>query len=491
MKKLILIGVALILAVGIAVTGVILLNTDKNVALRSIRNFAEGLMERDEISPIFKTLRAGSVEASLDSIVDAEGEEILEDTFVSGKVYFSENKIMLSDFDSKIYGTKIAGDVYVSDDVIYINEEHILKGAYGVQLSTLAEELKESIFAPKSNSDFEISEEVFDKIILAIENINNSKDIRKDAEKLLKKVTDDVIDIVFDNAEIESEKTSVRINGNKTEVRQIVIVIDGNAMQNIIGDIYDYLCASEDIINFLNEYEDLIILALNDLYDDGEYDSLEEAYRDMLDEYEDSVDEICDSIDDGFDKISVKIATPRASATLLKLEVEVDKETLFVLECGGKGIKKTDSIKVSLYDELEISYNVIQSDKKSFKAEVCVDDGHYSSYKILLNINKEKGNYTVKVEDNYDGSSYSYADQYNIRGSYSKEGNCISLSIDEIKYNYTSSDASTYEQVYKIGCHITVKTKDKMPEPIKDYKTICDIKESELEKWLEKIDAIF
>lgn len=489
MKKLILIGVALLLVVGMAITGVTLLNTDKNVTLRSIQNFAEGLMEREEISPIIKTLSGGSVEASLDKIVDTEySENLLEDTFISGKIYFSKNAIMLSDFNSKIYGTKIAGDLYVSEDVIYVNEENILKGAYGVQLSTLTEDLKESIFAPDSNSNYAIDEEIFDQIIEALESANNAENIEKDLEKLLKTVIQDVIDIIFENAEVESKTASIRLNGEKTKVRQIVIVIDADAMQSIIHDVYDYLCDSEDIIDFINEYEDLIISALNDAYDDEEYDSLEEAYKDMLDEYEEDIDDVCDSIDENYEDISVKIATPLASAKLLKLEVEAGKETVLVLDCGKQGIKKTDSISISFYEELEISYDVVRSDKKSFEAKACVE--YYSGqYDILLNINKEKGNYTVKYEDSYNnGDSF---ERYNIKGSYLENGDCISFSIDEIKNTYSWSDGSISEETYKIGCQITVDTKDNMPEPIKDFESLSDIKEGEFEKWLEKIDEIF
>ena len=194
------------------------------------------------------------------------------------------------------------------------------------------------------------------------------------------------------------------------------------------------------------------------------------------------------SIDENYEDISVKIATPLASAKLLKLEVEAGKETVLVLDCGKQGIKKTDSISISFYEELEISYDVVRSDKKSFEAKACVE--YYSGqYDILLNINKEKGNYTVKYEDSYNnGDSF---ERYNIKGSYSENGDCISFSINEIKNTYSWSDGSISEETYKIGCQITVDTKDNMPTPIKDFESLSDIKEGEFEKWLEKIDGIF
>ena len=55
------------------------------------------------------------------------------------------------------------------------------------------------------------------------------------------------------------------------------------------------------------------------------------------------------------------------------LEVEVGKDTIFTLDCGKKGAKKSDSISLTT-PEIEMTYEV---DKNKFvsKAENCVFNG--------------------------------------------------------------------------------------------------------------------
>ena len=46
------------------------------------------------------------------------------------------------------------------------------------------------------------------------------------------------------------------------------------------------------------------------------------------------------------------------------------------------------------------------------------------------------------------------------------------------------------KSVIRLNCEITVDRKDKMPDPISDYKTIADIKEETIEKWIEKFSEL-
>jgi hypothetical protein len=289
---------------------------------------------------------------------------------------------------------------------------------------------------------------------------------------------------------VEAKNTSVRLNGDKTNVRQIIITIDEDAMQDIIVDVYDYFCESDDIVDFINEHEDSLIFMLGDGYDEDEYDSLEEAYEELLEDMEDDIDDMCDSIDEDFEDITVKIATPKFSAKLLKLEIESDDEELFVLDCGKEGIKKTDAIKVSIAEAVTISYEITESNSKTFEAEFSIENA-INELEILIDINKDKGNYTIKYADvDKDGE---YSDKYTIKGDYSKEGDSFKLSIDKITNNYRyiywwDGYEYEYDSVYEVSCDIIIDTNDKMPTPLNTYKSISDIKESKVESWIEKLE---
>lgn len=105
---------------------------------------------------------------------------------------------------------------------------------------------------------------------------------------------------------------------------------------------------------------------LANIYDEEEYNSFSELYEKWLDEFENEIGNICDNISDDFKSLTVNIATPKLNSKLLKLEIEVDNQTVFVLDCGEKGLKKTDTITIEALNA-KISYKVISNDKKLLK----------------------------------------------------------------------------------------------------------------------------
>ena len=89
---------------------------------------------------------------------------------------------------------------------------------------------------------------------------------------------------------------------------------------------------------------------------------------------------------------------------------------------------------------------------------------------------------------------YSWEDTYEITGSISKKKDTISLTVDEI-YNHWETTDNGYttrnEQTTTLDCEVIIDTKDKMPKPIDDFKTISDITEKDIEAWIEKLEYIF
>lgn len=490
MKKwIIAIAAAVVVAVGGSVTVAVVLNTPENVIARTISNFASDVLEREEIDPIVDTLKGGSVSLDLKSTDDESS--YLTGTDISGKLYFSNKALMLSNLNAKIGTVEMAGDAYISADAVYVKESEILDGAYGAKFSELSNELANSIFAYGSGSDYALDEETYDRLISLFDSIKENKNLEKDAKKLLEKVFKDLWKIVVDNAEITSESEDTRISGNKTSVRMIIVYIDANAAENIIVDAYDYLKNSDDIIDFIDKYEDMFLSVLGNYYDENKHDSLSEAYEEFLDDYADAVDSFCDSIDRNFDSITVKMATPKLSAKLLKLEIKVGKETVFTIDCGKDGIKKTDKITVS-FSEAEFVYEVKESSKDKFDSVLTIDIDS-GKLELSVSIDKKRNTYNVSYtsyDEHY--TSYTYISSFTVKGSISTKGDTSTITLDKVvnktQYDYDADYMDTQnEETLTLDCTIIIDTKDKMPAPITNYNTLSEITENDIKSWVENL----
>ena len=255
--KLVAIILSAVLLLGGAAVGLTVYNnTPEFVARNAILGMFQDLIKRDEINPLYNMITQGSLEASVSEFTE-DGEDLLEDTSIAGKLYFSKEAFMLENADVKLFGGDFhaSGDIYLSDELIYIKEDHILGGAYGITPKELSADLRSSIFAPDSGSEYAIpDEEVFD----AITETSDSADLdamKKDAEKLLKKYIKQAWKIICDDAEFDSETTDVRLNGEKKTVRVVTIDVDTDAMASMLRDAYDFLKNDGDVVKFIETYQ--------------------------------------------------------------------------------------------------------------------------------------------------------------------------------------------------------------------------------------------
>ncbi len=478
-RKLCLFLVVFLLAfiVGGIVIGVIL-NSPKMVLSRSVPKFVDDLLAREEIKPVYKMLKKGSLEISLDNIkVDGDYYDYDSDFNAKGKIYFAGDKVMLSGVEVNNWGgiNDFAGDVYLSSDTIYITENKILKGTYGVKVEDFKEDLADSIFAYGSDSDYEMDRYSYNKITDMVDFLDRSEDMSKDTKKLTKDVFKDVMNIVFDRAEVESENDKVRFDGKDKRVRVITVEIDDKAIAHIITDIYEYLCDSDDIVEFFEEYESVLV-ALTGLDAD--------AYEELLEENEDYVEEFCEEIE-GFEDITIEIVTPILSAKLLKVEVEVGKRTVFSFDCGSKGIKRSDKVELE-FDGQEIVYEVKEDSRKKFEANFS-SKNEWIEDSISIEVDRKNGKYVIK--DNRFYEDYYSSSTGTVKGKISEKKGKTTLTVDKIIESYEWEDSFGYgdsgEYIYELDCTIVIDSKDRMPSPKKNFKKIDEITEEDIEKFFD------
>lgn len=521
-KLIVIIAIVLVVAICIvsagalavcgAVVGIVLMNQPKVVAANALEGAYEDLLEREEIAPLQDVLNGGSVQFSISDVraYDNEGFDEAEDFYLSGKLYMSKDELMLENFNYAIDGQSISGEVYVSGDEMYVYESNILGNAYGAKFSDLADELARSIFAPQSGSEYAMDEETYENIMKLLEQSDAYKSMENDAKKLAEDVSDDIWKIVIDNATVDSFNKEVRIGGEKTQSRVITISIDDRQAENIVRDVYDYLCESEDIINFLDEYEGVILVALDGSYDKDRYSSLGEYYEEMMRESEDDVDEMCDELAGEFDEISLTVVTPTMSSTLRKLELRCDSELILSIDCGSKGIKKTDTITIKGY-ETTMVYTVSESSSSRTSASLAISTGYNDeTVKFYIDIDKNSDTYVAGYEsehkgyetvyDQYGYASYdvpcTYYDYYEIRGIYRTSGDTTTFSINSISNvygrDYQDDHRTTdYREEYRVelNSEFIIDTKDKMPSARRGYMGIDDITEYDIEMWEQKANV--
>ena len=476
----IIIAAVLLIGAGTGIGFAIYGNLPQNAAATAIFGAIEDFGERDEIKPIVKMLTGGSFEFSLNELKEGD-EDILEDGKFSGKMYFSKDAFMLQNLEFNTGDFAIAGDIYISEDLLYISEDELLKNAYGIELKKIVEDFEDSIFAYGSDSEYAIpDEETHNDIVSALSAAQDTK-MQKEAQKIAEKLYKKMWKIACDNFEFESENEEIKVGGSKEKVRVITIIIEGDALAEAISEFYDYLCEDKSIPKFLDKYEDALAFTFTDT-DDKTIGELYEEYIDTLGE---RIDDICDTVAKAYrNDIIIKVATPKSSKKLVKLEVEANGNNVFTLDLGMKGIRKTDKITLDIKGE-KFTYQVKENDSREFE---CVLKNDTTTVKF--NVDKKKDKFTFSV-DSPNSSSFK---SLTIKGDWVTKSGKSTITVDKIEsvtYGYDKYYNWT-EITNTIDCEIVfvIDQSDKIPSAPKDYKRLSDITEEDIEDWVEAFGSI-
>ncbi len=466
MRKLIIIAVIAFLVLSGTVGTVIgVFNTPENVAARALSGALEELEKRDEIAPLTKILSGGSVALSIEDdglyeLMGAEG-----DVELGGKIYFSEDAVMMDDLLIKMDDQSLSGSIYFSEDKIYVENDEILNGAWGLERGELADSWANSLFDPDSDSDMAMDEETFDMIyeIFKALDENVDKELLKDLEKVIERYQKQAWKLICKYAEFDSKTDEIRMNGQRKDVRLITITLDSEAVAAIVEDMCNYILDDKKLEDLVDEYGNRFADILKDVAD---VDDVTDAYGELLNQLEDNMDDMLDEIEEGMeDELVISVATPKASAKLLMFKVSYDRTDYISVEFGHKGIRDTDCITIDIHEGFELVYEITEDSKKSFEAELSVDDRQV----VMLAIDKENDEYELEL-----------VDLCTIMGVWENKSDVTRISIDTVK-----ADGEKYNH---LGIVLTFDEKDKMPAPAKSIESILSIDEKDIEKWGERLE---
>ena len=448
-------------------------NLPKNVFAKSVVGFFEDAVEREEIAPIYNMLQKGSLEASL-SKVKYEGIDLMEDMSFAGKVYFSDKGLAVKDVQVAMDGLEIEGEAYLTSDLVYVQEKHLLDGSYGIKKKDFEKDLDDSIFAYDSESAYAIPDEnIYNALIDTVNCID--EDMAKDLEKVSKKYIKKFWKIVSKHADFDKSSSVEKLAGKRTAVRSITMTIDGRAMANIAEDMYDFMESDKALVKFLKEYQDAFSLMYCQVDEDSDAPTnIVEEYENWLEEFEDQVDMLADAADEVDDEgaVVIELATPKLSSKLLKLSVGVEYSDytmeMLTIDCGKEGIKDTDYISLES-SGIKMVYEIETNTKREYEASLEVGGAEV----LEVSVDRAKDEYELKVGE----TKY--------KGEISTKSKVTTITVDKIiEKNYSGSTTTN------LDLKIVIDQKDKMPSAPKNFDTLADIKEEDIEKWNETFGGV-
>lgn len=423
MKKIIILLAAIfVLIVGTATGVAIYSNQPKVVARNAIFGAISGFFEREEIEPVIDMLDGGSLE--LDAEVDTHIFAI-EPFSARGKIYFSDEAVALNGFSAKVGEQTFAADAYFSHDLSYVINNDVLGGTYGVVRGRMAETFKKNSFWRNKLLTENQIEELGS--LLASYDSGKYEKFEDDIEKYFEKYLKILIKEVEEKATYATSTEKNEADGKQIEVRAVCVSIDENGKREIAQALYDELKNDVGLRELLSG-------------------SIGNSFF-----YEDALKSLENVLNNGQEgdggAVNIKIITPKLSARLLRIEISDGGESVFTLDAGKKGIKKTDKIAVTLGEEMAFELTV---DKKNDTFRLCVPTNNFE-----------------------------------ISGGIARKGRTLTLTPDYVKLGGVS--------VRNLDVTLVVKGKDKMPAPLEkdEVKTIFEFPSNDLKNILYKFGMDF
>ncbi len=477
MKKWI-IALVITLAVGVgAATGVAIYNNQPEVVVRNaILGAMEDLCERDEISPVMNMLEKGSLEVKADADMKVLGAAIGIDSIkAGGKLYFSKDAFMLDNLNVKAGKLDLSADAYIGEDLIYVSNEEILGGSWGVIRGEMASALEDSMFIDWYKLD-DNTKEALEKVLDSYDE-GRDKELKKDLEKYIKKYMKTVVLAIEKNADYDVDDGRVKIGGEKVDARIIEVTIDADAIVGILEAVYDELKDDDKlrdtVVEYLEDYEDM----LRESGAIAEDEDVKDFYKDLIRDFGEFIDYMDDSADDSEGSFIFEVVTPKMSSKLMQISVindnGEDKNTLFTLDIGEKGIKKSEQISLIFTDHVTYTYKIKENNSKEYSAELKADRGDDQT-ETLFKVSVDKKDDSFKL----------VIDNVTLSGDFIVKGKTTTITLNKIRAGEVT--------VKDIELTIIIKEKDKMPKPLdkKKVNNILEITEDDIKEIAENAENL-
>lgn len=496
MKKIIII-VAAVLAACLALCGGVAIynNTPQVAAKNAIAGTFEELAQREEFQPVLDMLQKGSLDIKANVDTSKMDEKVIEEmgdfsatAEVGGKIYFGEEEIYLenlhlnANIPDKEF--KFSADAYLGTEYGYISNDEILGGTYGFVKGEMTDAFKNSVWAD------ELDQETYDMVVSFLEKLESTdtKELSKDAQKLIDNYYDFITKSIAKHAEFEKKTKDVKVGGEKVKSRVITVTIDNDTIINVVKDLYEEVKEDEDLREFvvsnIEEVKETLTsyIPMPEEYADKDIDDL---YDDLIDQMGDYMDEFEEEMDSVKTKVVIEVVTNPMSSNMRKLTVKIKESgksmELFSLDLGVEGIKDTNLIQLTIAENRVFTYEIEKNDSKYYESKLTTGrltgDGDIEGEAVIfkLDIDRRDESYSLKIME----------DEVKVSGALIVDGKTTTITVNSLEI-----EGEKISKGYEIS--LIINTKDKMPDPkdAEDVTTVFELTKEALEEMVKKAEEL-
>jgi len=387
---------------------------------------------------------------SVEVVLAAEGME------ASGKIAISPEMVLSIGAQLLLNGECYAGLTGYAGPEAVVLESNFLNKAYGVALADLAENLKGSIFAPDSGSQFALDEDSYNSLleILSGEFLSVSGEttvaavsgenagVLTDAFSVLGEAVGQAANDISDKLAIESAPAVVNINGEDVDVTRMRVAMSTEAIISFYDELLDALESNTDLQGAVATIVDAFSTLAAEYTGGKEGDAVpsgEEAVQMILE----NLDDVKQSLTDALNEAAVSVAFTVCLAGEEQLPVELTAE----ITSGEQTVSGTftmspaiDFIRLEAVDS-DGSATAVQFDiTENSDAALGFHVGSYKSETELFSLNyrQDKAEQTFEVTlaqaAGYDEETETFSGTVStsVSGYYAVTDTLLALTIDKV-----------------------------------------------------------
>lgn len=274
--------------------------------------------------------RADNDAVSVELVLAAEGIE------ASGKLIVSPELVMSIGVQLLLNGESFADLTgYASTQSVAVRSGFLDK-TYGVDLATLAENLKTSIFAPDSGSQFALDEDSYNQLQALLSGSLQEElpdlsgldtDALTNAIEVLGAAGAQAFDDIRNKLALESAPATVSINGQNVLVSQTRITVSTEALIAFYDSLLTALEQDAELQKAAEEFFDFFAL-FGFMQDDLSIPDGATAVQTILENMDEVRQTITDELTQAALSVSVVTCTTENAAVKVALEISVDDETV-------------------------------------------------------------------------------------------------------------------------------------------------------------------
>lgn len=501
---LLLLGAAMLMAVSCSAS----IASPETLFEEAVEKTFEKVAEWDIPKMLLSAMNGGSVKVTYED--EDAGENIFKlYTDVQNNRYYLDVDMK----DTELLNDPLTAGVYLDQNKLVVNSQELLGGAYGVDFKNAVDEMKNSVFAPDSNSDYEMDPFVYYQIVAYLEIMNSDAFDSEKVQKLREKARDCFMTSIKNNATFTKEDETVEVLGEDIDAVLVTVSMDDEIIINAVKETWDMLKNDPTFKDLLESSiylkpignQGIVDEDIYGIYDQEEPDDEVNETDRMIEEIEDAINDLEETLNGC--SLTLKLYFNNRQSTLMrvdiKVSVEVDdtREKAYVYIELGNTLSSFEGLKITanatedgkyVNDPVVIEVKVTDTDSR-YKLTITTEN--FDDLDCTLKYSKSSGAFDLYIS--YKDSYKSY--EYTASGIYTEKSGTHTFTLEEYQkttvfnnsiFGIENTEERTYWSDRNGKLIIEICEKDRMPSAPK-YTDFLTIKESDLKDILETVEDMF